>query len=174
MSERQTFPLHCAHDRSVIERCPECERDVAAGRSNGFTRPEQVPSKERDAFELWAEGNHWNTRRNPYNRDMYQSDYTQYGWWAWKAARASNEPSVWRSDPVIPAYEWVWVGSAYSSGYSGPFYHETTKKLSDYANADCWCLVAQPARPAATKSSAPDWRNQLGQYEASPTGDDDK
>lgn len=27
---------------------------------------------------------------------------------------------------------------------------------------------------AQTKPSAPDWRNQLGQYEASPTGDDDK
>lgn len=26
----------------------------------------------------------------------------------------------------------------------------------------------------ATKESAPDWRNTLGQYEASPTGDDDK
>lgn len=29
-------------------------------------------------------------------------------------------------------------------------------------------------RLAETKGSAPDWRNQLGQYEASPTGDDDK
>lgn len=60
-------------------------------------------------------------------------------------------PGAWRSDSVIPAYEWVWVGSTMGGGYSGPFYHETPKNLSDYANADCWCLVAQPPRPAATK-----------------------
>lgn len=46
MNVRETFPMHCAHGRSVISRCPDCEADVAAERSNGFTPPEQVPSNQ--------------------------------------------------------------------------------------------------------------------------------
>jgi hypothetical protein len=36
--------LHCAHERPVYQRCSECEADVAAGKSTGFTPPgERVP-----------------------------------------------------------------------------------------------------------------------------------
>lgn len=55
--------------------------------------------------------------------------------------------SQWRTDPVIPPFEWVWVGSTIDSGYSGPFYHEAPKKLSDYSSANCWSIVANPSPP---------------------------
>jgi hypothetical protein len=81
---------------------------------------EQVPSKERDAFEAWAKDRHWTVQRNPYNPDAYQSGETQMGWWAWQA-RASNEPCAdadkaldrWWTDPNtdhdtkhVPAIVW--------------------------------------------------------------------
>lgn len=133
----------------------------AAWQWNGETRATHEPPCEHD-FELASDALYVKVQcakceKVDYCTDTVSEDHvcgvcegTQRG----TCNCTTQPPSVWRSDPVIPAYEWVWVGSAYSSGYSGPFYHETPKKLSDYANADCWCLVAQPPRPTATKATS--------------------
>lgn len=43
---KDQLPIHCAHGKPAYLRCGKCEEDFKSGKSNGFTPPEQRPSKE--------------------------------------------------------------------------------------------------------------------------------
>lgn len=97
---------------------------------NDVTRP----SKERDAFEAWAKDRHWPLLRNPYRQDYYQSDSTQFGWWAWQAARAENEPPAVQEINSLSSMTILRICTAYESGYGRG---QSTRELAQPYAAGC-------------------------------------
>lgn len=39
-TSKELLPIHCAHGKAAYVKCEQCEEDVKAGKSNGFTPPE--------------------------------------------------------------------------------------------------------------------------------------